>query len=76
MKSNLYLPAQYYDILTKEHFLGLDPEQLVATLLPSKSQIHQIPTAACKFGNVPKGRVILWNMLLMIINVLPTQTFL
>eukprot|EP00795_Rhopilema_esculentum_P015520 gene15520-6783_t len=58
IKSNLYSPAQYYDILTKEQFLGLDPEPLVATLLPSNSQIPQIPTAACKFGNVPKGSLL------------------
>lgn len=58
IKSNLYCPSSMYLTLTKEHFANCQPQPLFATVLPSESQLPNIPFVQSKFGNVPKSCVL------------------
>ena len=51
IKSNLYSPSSMYLTLTKEHFANCQPQPLFATVLPSESQLPNIPFVQSKFGN-------------------------
>lgn len=58
LRVTLYSPSSMYLTLTKEHFANCQLQPLFATVLPSESQLPNIPFVQSKFGNVPKGCVL------------------
>ncbi|CAH3135591.1 unnamed protein product [Pocillopora meandrina] len=58
IKSTLYSPSSQYNVLTKEHFNGIEPNPLIVSLFPKKDQASSLPVVPCKFGNVPKGSIL------------------
>ncbi|XP_068700401.1 uncharacterized protein [Montipora foliosa] len=58
IKSTLYSPATMYGTWTKNHFSHYTPQPLIATLVPSKEQMKNVPFVPCRYGNVPKGCVL------------------
>lgn len=57
VKSTLYSPAQMYSVLTKSQFYGLEPNPLMATIVPREDQMASIPFTS-RFGNVPTGSIL------------------
>lgn len=58
IKSTLYSPATMYGMWTKNHFSHHTPQPLIATPVPSKDQLKNVPFVPCRCGNVPKGCVL------------------
>ncbi|RMX36752.1 hypothetical protein pdam_00023134 [Pocillopora damicornis] len=44
-----------------EHLHDLKPKPLMTTLAPKKDESRSYEMVACKFGNVPKGSVLLYQ---------------
>ena len=55
IKSTFYSPATRYGTWTKNHFSHYTPQPFIATLVPSKEQMKNVPFVPCRCGNVPKG---------------------
>ena len=58
VESTLYTPAQMYSVLTKSQFYGLEPNPLMATIVPREDQMASIPFTSSRFGNVPTGSIL------------------
>ena len=58
VKSTLYSPATAYPMMTAEIVSALQPQPLVATILPPASRMTSISPVATSFGNVAQGSVL------------------